>query len=119
MEHNVQQLIAVGLAGLIVGAGGMGFINSRHQEVTIVEGFAYANVTGDAIGFSEERNDEQQDGYSLLPQVGSGDGSLPTCIAPLKSTPVRLGITHIDPQEEFAGRDVVVWLECTGPSEKP
>lgn len=118
MNEMTRRIVVAGIVGIIIGAGAMWFVGDQTQGIDYVEGFAYANSTGDAIGLSEEK-DGRGEGYSLLPQVGDGEGELPTCMEPLKVTPVRLGIIHIDPQDELFGRDVVVYVDCTGPSEEP
>lgn len=116
MNEMTGKTLFAGALGIIVGAGGMWLLEAQTPAIRYVEGFAYANSTGDAVALSETR-DGAGEGYTLLPQVGEGEGQLPTCMEPLKTTPVRLGLVHVEPQDEVDGRDVVVYVECTGPSE--
>jgi hypothetical protein len=93
-----------------VGAGGS-------TETQILEGFAWVNECGTAIGLSP---DGETGGPSYVvagamwrEQGGPWHDTLPTCLEPVTlDQRVRLGVLQVEPQGEAPGRPVVVWLEC-------
>jgi hypothetical protein len=116
MNVHLRNLVAATLVGLVLGAVLTFLVMSREPKIEVKEGRAFANHDGSAIGF-RSGDAETEDGYSLLPEQKGGDSSLPTCIEPLKTTPVRIGTVHIAPKGDISGREVLVWIECLGPSE--
>ena len=116
MERNVW---IAGAIGVVFGAGLMWGVSEAQDQVTVVEGVAYANADGDAIGLRSD-GENAEEGYSLLPMnAETVDTSLPSCIEPPKNTPVRLGLISIEPQGDIPGGQQIVWFECTGPSREP
>jgi hypothetical protein len=93
----------------------VGVASSGQAEV--LEGFAWVNQEGTAIGLSP---DGETPGPSYVvagamwrEQGGPWHDSFPTCLAPTTlDQRVRLGLLPVEPQEEAPGRPVVVWLEC-------
>ncbi len=92
---------------------------SGPAHVRVVEGYAFANADGTAIGLSAER-DGPGEGYIIAgahwrQQNQPWHDSFPTCVKPLvEDQRLRLGIVRARPMGEAPGRAVVVWLECLG-----
>ena len=119
MTHRATlPFIVVFFLGLIVGNAitpMFGF--SGGARVRVVEGYAFADVDGTAIGFSTQQGGPG-DGYVIAganwrQQNQPWHDSFPTCVQPLvENQRVRLGIIRARPVGEAPGRSVVVWLEC-------
>lgn len=86
-------------------------------ETEILEGFAWVNENGTAIGLSP---DGETPGPSYVvagamwrEEGGPWHDAWPTCLAPtMPDQKVRLGLLEVEPQQEAPGRPVVLWLEC-------
>ena len=111
-------VIAAGLVGVALGvliAWAVGLAGGG--RVQVVEGYAWVNQEGTAIGLSPD-GETPGTGYVVAGALwreadGPWHDTLPTCLEPLGTDQrVRLGILRARPQGEFPGRPVVVWLEC-------
>lgn len=89
-------------------------------RVHVMEGYAFVNYDGTAIGFSEEPmvvgKSYGIEGTWWRENGGSWhapDSKSPTCLKPLTDNQkVRLGVVKVAPAQEAPGVEVVVWLEC-------
>ena len=88
-------------------------------RVQVVEGEAWVNHEGTAIGLSPD-GETPGTGYVIAgamwrQQDGPWHDSFPTCLEPLVAGQrVQLGVIDARPRGEAPGRPVVVWLECLG-----
>jgi hypothetical protein len=86
-------------------------------ETEILEGFAWVNENGTAIGLSPD-GETPGPSYVVAGAMWREEGGpwhdvWPTCLVPTMSDQrVRLGLLQVEPQEEAPGRAVVLWLEC-------
>ena len=113
-------VIAAALIGLA-----LGFFASRALgldgggQVQVVEGYAWVNQDGTAIGLSPD-GETPGTGYVVAGAMwrklsGPWRDTFPTCLEPLVTGQrIRLGVLEARPQGEAPGRPVVVWLECLG-----
>jgi hypothetical protein len=120
-EMNIRRGIVV-IAALLLGVA-IGILVSwavglaGGGEVEILEGYAWVNEEGTAIGLSPD-GEAPGPGYVVAgamwrEQSGAWHDTFPTCLEPLVSgQEVRLGVLDAPPQGEAPGRPVVVWLEC-------
>jgi len=110
--------IAVFLFGVAVGgiaAWALGLAGGT--RVQVLEGYAWANQDGTAIGLSPDQ-ETPGEGYVIAgamwrEQGGPWHDTFPTCLEPVADDQrVRLGVLHAPPTQGAPGRPVVVWLEC-------
>jgi hypothetical protein len=109
----VAFLIGVTLGGAVAWAVGV----MDRTQTEVLEGFAWVNESGTAIGLSP---DGETPGPSYViagamwrEQDGPWHDTMPTCLEPTTlEQRVRLGVLQVEPQGEAPGRPVVVWLEC-------
>jgi hypothetical protein len=82
-----------------------------------VEGYAYVNASGMAIGLSPD-GEAPGTGYVVAGALwreedGPWHDTFPTCLEPLVTDQrARLGVMQARLQGDAPGRPVVVWLEC-------
>jgi hypothetical protein len=106
-------LVGVALGVLIAWAVGL----TGGGRVQVVEGQAWVNQEGTAIGLSPD-GETPGTGYVVAGALwreedGPWHDTFPTCLEPLGTDQrVRLGVLQARPHGEFPGRPVVVWLEC-------
>ena len=87
------------------------------SRIQVVEGYAYVNEAGTAIGLSPD-GEAPGTGYVVAGALwreedGPWHDTLPTCLEPLVSGQrTRLGIMQARLKGDAPGRPVVVWLEC-------
>jgi hypothetical protein len=86
-------------------------------QVQVLEGYAWVNEAGTAIGLSPDRETPGASyvvaGALWREQYGSWHDTFPTCLEPLGAGQrIRLGVLNAHPQGEAPGRQIVVWLEC-------
>ena len=117
INHRIV-LIAAFLAGLALGVLLTGTVAlAGRPQVEIVEGEAWVNQEGTAIGLSPD-GETPGTGYVIAgamwrEQGGAWQDTFPTCLEPLADDQrVRMGVMDVRPQGEAPGRQVVVWLEC-------
>ena len=109
----VALLIGVAIGVLVTWTVGI----AGGAQVQVLEGYAWANKAGTAIGLSP---DGETPGASYVvagawwrDHSGPWHDTFPTCLEPLDTGQrVRLGVLNVRPQGEAPGRPVVVWLEC-------
>ena len=111
-------LIVVFLTGLALGSLVTGTVAwAGRPQVEIVEGEAWINQEGTAIGLSPD-GETPGTGYVIAgamwrKQSGAWQDRFPTCLEPLADEQrVRMGVLEVRPQGQAPGRQVVVWLEC-------
>lgn len=86
-------------------------------QVEVLEGFAWVNESGTALGLSPD-GETPGPSYGVAGAMWRGQGepwqdAFPTCLEPTTlGQRVRLGLLSVEPQGEAPGRPVVVWLEC-------
>jgi hypothetical protein len=104
-------LVGAALGSAITWAAGVG------DRTQILEGFAWVNESGTAIGLSP---DGETPGPSYVvagamwrEEGGPWHDAWPTCLAPTTfDQKVRLGLLEVEPHAEAPSRPVVLWLEC-------
>ena len=111
-------VVAAFLMGVVVGVLGTWTVGlASSAEIQVLEGYAWVNEPGTAIGLSP---DGETPGASYVvagalwrEQAGPWHDTFPTCLQPLgTSQRVRLGVLNARPQGEAPGRPIVAWLEC-------
>jgi hypothetical protein len=117
INHRII-LIAFFLFGLALGVLVTGtVVLAGRTQVEVVEGEAWVNQEGTAIGLSPD-GETPGTAYMIAgamwrEQGGAWQDTFPTCLEPLAGNQsVRLGVMDVRPQGEVPGRQVVVWLEC-------
>lgn len=89
-------------------------------RVHVLEGYAFVNYDGTAIGFSEDPMAAGK-GYDIEGiwwrendgPWNAPNNKSPTCLKPLTDNQkVRLGVVKVSPTQEAPGGEVVVWMEC-------
>ena len=120
MAQTTTSLIAMLLICIVIGVAGNSLLGvPGAARVRVVEGYAFANMDGEAIGLSAEKGGPGE-GYIIAGAHWRQQGQpwhddFPTCVQPLVSDQrVRLGFVRARPLGEAPGRSVVVWLECLG-----
>jgi hypothetical protein len=120
-EMNIRRGIVV-IAALLIGVA-IGIPVSRAvglaggAEVEVLEGYAWVNEGGTAIGLSPDGK-AAGPGYVIAgamwrEQSGPWHDTFPTCLQPLATgQKVRMGVLDAPPEGQAPGRPVVVWLEC-------
>ena len=115
---SIAILIVAFLAGLALGVLVTGTVAwAARPQVEIVEGQAWVNQEGTAVGLSP---DGETPGSSYVVAgamwregAGSWQDTYPTCLEPLADDQsLRMGVIDVGPQGGGPGRQVVVWLEC-------
>jgi hypothetical protein len=119
MRSGIGFLVAA-LIGLVVGiliGWAVGLATGSRTQV--VEGYAYVNETGTAIGLSPD-GEAPGTGYVVAGALwreedGPWHDTFPTCLEPLVADQrARLGVMQARLQGDAPGRPIVVWLECLG-----
>lgn len=110
--------VAAALVGLAMGILiGWAIGQAGRTRIEVVEGRAWVNEEGTAIGLSPDGK-APGTGYVIAgamwrEQDGPWHDAFPTCLEPLVTGQrARLGVLQTSPQGDAPGRSVVVWLEC-------
>ena len=105
------------LCGVAIGVLGAWASGLGRVEMQVLEGYAWVNEEGTAIGLSPD-GETPGSGYVVggatwREPAGAWHDTFPTCLDPLGSSQkVRLGVLDAPAQGQAPGRPVVVWLEC-------
>lgn len=110
--------VVAALVGLVMGILiGWAVGLATGPRIQVVEGYAYVNEAGTAIGLSPD-GEAPGTGYVVAgalwrEEEGSWHDTFPTCLRPLVSGQrARIGIMQARLQDDAPRRPVVVWLEC-------